>query len=387
MSINTKNDLSTKRVDFFYKLLRPIVCPPIKWWFRCGCEPLPEVEGNYLLVSNHNTNLDMIMAAASSKRVMRFVGSEHIFQKGLAAKLLMWAVSPIVRQKGGLASSTVLNVIRALRNGENICIFAEGNRSYDGRTCHVLPSTGKLAKAGGAALVTYRLERGYLTSPRWAYSIRRGGMRGRAVNVYTKEQLAQMTAEQVYSAICRDIYEDTYELQEKEPRPFKCRGQAEGLEHVLYMCPECGRIGELSSRGDNVYCKCGMKAVCDEYGWLSGTKFKRTTDWNQWQREELGEYLDGEGAAIEDKDVALYRITPDHRTEKIYTGDVKLIDGRLCFGQYSFPMAELDGVGLCGKAKMVLIYNGVHYELRSTRRINALKYVHAYEHITGRRVI
>lgn len=386
MSNNTRNDTKIKRAEFFYRLLRPIVCPPVRWWFRCDCEPLPQVEGNYLVVSNHNTNLDMIMAAASCSRPMRFVGSEHIFQKGIAAKLLMWAVSPIVRQKGGLASSTVMSVIKALRGGENIYIFAEGNRSYDGRGCHVLPSTGKLAKAGGAALVTYRLERGYLTSPRWAYSIRRGGMRGRAVNVYTKEQLADMTAEQVYSAICRDIYEDSYELQEKEPRPYRCKGLAEGLEHLLYLCPECGKAGGLSSHGDSIRCTCGMEAVYDEYGWLSGTSFEKTTDWNEWQRKKLGEYLD-EGIPIGDPGVSLYRITPDHRTEVIYTGPVELSGGVLSFDKYAFPMAELDGVGLCGKAKMVLIYGGVHYELRSTHRVNALKYVHAFEHITGRRVI
>ena len=62
-------------------------------------------------------------------------------------------------------------------------------------------------------------------------------------------------------------------------------------------------------------------------------------------------------------------------------------EGRMDFGKYSFPLEELDGVGLCGKAKMVLMYAGDHYELRSTERINALKYVHAYEYITGKQVI
>jgi len=386
MSSKPKNEPNLKRANFFYRILVPIVCPVVTWWYRCICEPMPEVDGNYLIISNHNTNVDMIMVAASCNKPMRFVGSEHIFQKGWPARLLMWAVAPIVRQKGGVASSTVMNITRALRRGENICIFAEGNRSYDGRTCHVLPSTGKLAKAGGAALITYRLERAYLTSPRWAYSLRRGGMRGRAVNVYTREQLAEMSAEQVYEAICRDIYEDTFQVQEKEPRPFKGRRLAEGLEHVLYFCPECGKAGGLSTKDNMLFCTCGMRAVYDEYGSLNGTKFKKTTDWNDWQRKKLGEYLES-GEVIGDPDVTLYKITPDHRTEPIYRGAAELSEGRLTFGGYSFPMEELEGVGLCGKAKMVLIYAGDHYELRSEQRINALKYVHAYEHITGRQVI
>ena len=85
--------------------------------------------------------------------------------------------------------------------------------------------------------------------------------------------------------------------------------------------------------------------------------------------------------------MSLYKITPDHRTEHIYSGPVTLANGRMDFGKYSFPLEELDGEGLCGKAKMVLMYAGDHYELRSTVRINALKYVHAYEYITGKQVI
>ena len=196
-----------------------------------------------------------------------------------------------------------------------------------------------------------------------------------------------MSAEQVYEAICRDISEDTFELQEREPRPFKGKRPAEGLEHVLYCCPECGKIGGLSTKDDMLECNCGMKARFDEYGLLQGTKFSRITDWNDWQKQKLGEYMQQEGFAFGDKNVSLYKITPDHRTELVYTGPSELKDGSLILGEYSFPVDELDGVGVCAKAKIVLMYAGNHYELRSTDRMNALKYIHAYEHISGNRVI
>ena len=82
MSVNKKTEPNLKRANFFYRLLTPIVCPVINLWYNSKSEPLPEIDGNYLIISNHNTNVDMIMVAASCKRPMRFVGSEHIFQKG-----------------------------------------------------------------------------------------------------------------------------------------------------------------------------------------------------------------------------------------------------------------------------------------------------------------
>ena len=67
MNSKTKNEPNLKRADFFYGLLRPIVYPVVNRWYGCKSEPLPEIDGNYLIISNHNTNVDMIMVAGSCK--------------------------------------------------------------------------------------------------------------------------------------------------------------------------------------------------------------------------------------------------------------------------------------------------------------------------------
>ena len=47
----------------------------------------------------------------------------------------------------------------------NVCVFPEGNRTWDGVTAKFLPSIGKLARSSGASLVTYKLTGGYFASP------------------------------------------------------------------------------------------------------------------------------------------------------------------------------------------------------------------------------
>ena len=79
-------------------------------------------------------------------RQMYFVGSEHISRWKFFYKLIRFIFAPIMRYKGSVASQTVLEVLRKTRSGENVCIFAEGNRSWDGLTNPILPSTGKMAK-------------------------------------------------------------------------------------------------------------------------------------------------------------------------------------------------------------------------------------------------
>lgn len=43
-----------------------------------------------------------------------------------------------------------------------VCIFPEGNRSFNGLTGDILPTIGRVAGRCGMKLVTYRIEGGYL---------------------------------------------------------------------------------------------------------------------------------------------------------------------------------------------------------------------------------
>jgi 1-acyl-sn-glycerol-3-phosphate acyltransferase len=95
---------------------------------------------------------------------MYFVGSEHISRWGRIYKLLQYCFAPIMRPKGALASTTVIEMLRKVRGGANVCLFAEGVRSWDGAPAPILPSTGKMVKSARCGLVTYRITGGYFVS-------------------------------------------------------------------------------------------------------------------------------------------------------------------------------------------------------------------------------
>ena len=182
-----------RRHIFVWKALRPLarlIC-----WIKFGfTSEVSRVRGPFLLMSNHVTNWDPILVACSFPEQAYFVTSEHLLRAGLGGKLVGWLQSPIPRQKSGNAATTVLTMMRYLRRGLNVCVFPEGNRTWDGVTAEFLPSIAKLARTSGAALVTYKLTGGYFASPRWAgNSIRRGKMHGATVRVYSPEELRAMS--------------------------------------------------------------------------------------------------------------------------------------------------------------------------------------------------
>ena len=112
--------------------------------FAFTYEPPEALPAPFIAVANHNCDMDPFLMGISMPQ-MYFVASEHIFQHPLFAAALVYVYSPIARKKGSVDASTVLEMRRRLKQGCNICIFPEGNKSLDGRTGSLHENTGKLS--------------------------------------------------------------------------------------------------------------------------------------------------------------------------------------------------------------------------------------------------
>ncbi len=161
-----------KRHVAIYRLLWFPVTLFVRLKFKFTAVPAPDIPGPYFVLANHNTDWDPMLMACSFKKHMYFVASEHLYRRGFASKMLKWELSPIALIKGSTDTVSAFNIIRTLKQGANICLFAEGNRSWNGLTGLIHPTTGRLVKALNATLVTYKLVGGYLTSPRWSRFLR-----------------------------------------------------------------------------------------------------------------------------------------------------------------------------------------------------------------------
>lgn len=202
---------------FIYRILKIIIEPFLKMKLNYSYEKAKPTSGPYIVLANHNTDYDPILVGLAFRGQMYYVASEHIFRWGFVSKLINFLVAPIPRVKAKTEIQTVMNILKRLRMGANVCMFAEGNRSFSGETGEIHPATGKLIKKSGVTLITFRLDGGYFTSPRWSKTLRRGKMSGRMVKEYSPEELKSMTSDEVIQAIRNDLYVNAYEEQEKNP--------------------------------------------------------------------------------------------------------------------------------------------------------------------------
>lgn len=370
----------------FNRVLAVIIGPFLRLIFRFHPETA-RLNGPTLVISNHVTNYDPLLVSICFPRDhMHFVASEHLFRKGLISKFLRYVFDPIPRRKGSSGADTVMSSMRKLRAGRSVCIFAEGECNWDGITGNIFPATGRMAKMSGATLVTFRLEGGYLTAPRWGKGVRRGRMAGRVVGVYTPEQLKEMDKDAITALIQRDISENTWENQAKNPIRYRHRRRAENLQTVLYACPQCGETGRLSSKGKHLLCGCGAKWEFTELGTFAPAQpFETIAQWDVWQKQLVAEKADAGALAFRDPDVTVTEIQGDHGQDFLSQGELYLENGCLCCGSARFPLENVDDMALVQSRILLISVGSRYFQLRAKRSCCLRKYLAVWKHLTRAR--
>ncbi len=375
------NNSNPKGKQTLYRILAAIVSPFFRAAFGYTYEK-HKLDGPALVVSNHVTNYDPILVGmAFPKDNMRFVASEHLFRLGFVSKLLRFVFDPISRRKGTSGADTAMACTRALRDGRSVCLFAEGECTWDGVTADIFPATGRLARMGNATLITFRLEGGYLTAPRWGKGIRKGRMTGRIVGIYSPEELKAMDKDAITGLIQRDIFEDTWENQAQNPIRYRNRRRAENLQTVLYACPHCQKLGQLSSRGAFFSCACGSTWEYTELGTFAPARpFENLRQWDIWQEKLLTERLESGKLRLQDDGIILSEILEDHKLRELARGKLVLENGILRCGAQVFPLCQIDDMALV-QSRTLLISSGSRYcQLKAEEPCCLRKYLAAWKH-------
>lgn len=110
-----------------------------------GRENLPR-SGGGLIVSNHQSHLDVFALGVASPRPLSYVARSSLFKPVLGPLIRSLGGFPIDREGSGVAG--LKETLRRLRGGELVLIFPEGTRSPDGELGPLKPGIAALLRAG-----------------------------------------------------------------------------------------------------------------------------------------------------------------------------------------------------------------------------------------------
>jgi 1-acyl-sn-glycerol-3-phosphate acyltransferase len=225
--------------------------------------------GPLLLVSNHPTPWDPMIVPWSAGRQVHNLGTDQLLRVPYFGWMMPY-FSMIPFKKGMKDPGALAEVERRVRRGDCCLIFAEGDRTWTGRSNPIKPGIGRLAKRLGVPVGFVRITTGHMQWPRWAKYPRTIPvvMEHRALINYPDS----VTAEEITADVARYISVDPYEV-EVPARSWGTR-LAAGLPEFMWACPHCFHQDGLElvpEDEDSVHCHgCGARWRVDLGCWLRG---------------------------------------------------------------------------------------------------------------------
>lgn len=335
----------------------------------------------YLILMNHQTPFDQFFVSMTFRRPVYFLATEDIFSMGWVSDLIRWLVAPIPIQKGNMDLRAVKTCIRVAREGGTICLAPEGNRTYHGRTLFMRPSIVSLIKSLQLPVAIFRIEGGYGVEPRWSDVVRRGRMRCLVSRVIEPEEYAEMTSDDLFALIRRELEVDEAQVSGKFIHPKN----AEFLERVVYTCPKCG-FSPFESHGDIIECQtCHSRVRHLPTKELEGVNCEFphhfVADWYDWQNDFVNhtDLLTLTNEPVFEDTVRLSRVHARKKKELLKkAAHICLYGDRITIDGEEFSFERISGLAVLGRNKLSL-YDGEGYlQLKGSKRFNALKYVNFY---------
>lgn len=382
-----------KWVRFRHKVVTALARHPLglytKWKYRIRIEPFQD-QGKrpYLILSNHQTGFDQFFVGLTFNRPVYYLASEDIFSLGWVSRLIEWLVAPISIKKQTMDLQAVKNCLRVAREGGTVCVFPEGQRTFQGKTVHINPAIAGLAKKMGLPIAIFRIEGGYGQQPRWSNVVRRGNMTSRVVRVIEPAEYENLTNEALFEILKAELTAD-------ETAPggeFFHEKNAEFLERVVYTCPDCG-LTTWESEGELIHClKCGKTVRHLPNKELEGVEapfpYRSVAQWYEAQ-ENLVNSLDTPAMTqtpLWEETASIHLVhSGSHKELMEKDAAICLYGDRIAVGHRQFLFDRIGALTILGKNKLNIYDGGDIYQVKGGPRFNGLKYLnfyHRYKNLT-----
>jgi 1-acyl-sn-glycerol-3-phosphate acyltransferase len=137
-----------------------------KLWFRFRCEGRNHVPaaGPVLIVSNHQSHLDPVLAGVACPRQLRALARKSLFVGPLGWMIRSLGAVPVDR--GGSGISGIKAILKMLGDGDAVIVFPEGTRSHDGQLQPFQAGFAAIARRSKAAIVPVAIHGAFEALPR-----------------------------------------------------------------------------------------------------------------------------------------------------------------------------------------------------------------------------
>lgn len=300
---------------------------------------IKNVNGPFVVIANHQCAYDFVNLIGAAKRPMTFVLSNS-FYNSLPFKGIFDGLGVIPKQQFQTSISEMKRIKAVIDNGEALVIYPAGLMCEDGLSTPIPRATYKFLKWLGADVYAARTSGSYFAMPKWTSGFRPGVTNMDIYKLFDSEELAKMSVAEVKARTEEAMLFDAYREQEKLKIKYSNNDDINGLEDVLYMCPNCD--SEFSMRvkdRSTIYCmECGFEETSDEYALLHNSKgiggeVRYVSDWSRRTYDKMKSQIEEDGSYTLTSQTAIQMLDRDkHKFVDVGSGtltvspsDVRLV--------------------------------------------------------------
>ena len=296
---------------------------------KIGRNDIKNKEGAFLLIANHQCALDFVNLIGATSRPMTFVLSKSFFST-LPIQGVLKKMGIIPKQQFQTTVSDMKKMKAVVEAGDPLAIYPAGLMCEDGLSTPVPKATYKFLKWMNVDVYMARTEGSYFVMPKWSKKLRPGKTTMDITLLFTKEELAELSLEEIQKRTDAVLLYDAYRDQEQHPYHYAGCEDIRGLENVLYLCPHCG--GEYTMKVADksvITCSaCGFSQTMDKQGFFHcedrEKEIRYVSDWSRRIYRQMEQSLAEEPAMQMQADV-IFRMVDERKHKMVDVGEGNIL--------------------------------------------------------------
>ena len=323
--------------------------------FKFSTHGMEKVKGQpCLILMNHSSFIDLMMVSRIFyPRPYGIVCTSDGF---VGKEWLMRLLGCIPTQKFVSDVTLIRDMEYMLKvKKASVLMYPEASYSFDGTATPLPRKMGVLLKKLGVPVVTVITQGAFARDPLYnGLQKRKVRTSARVTCLATAEEIKTKTVRELDEMLDAAFSFDNFAWQRDNNVQITEPFRADGLERILYKCPNCGTEGEMVGSRITLCCgHCGKTWELDTLGQLKAiqgeTEHSHIPDWYAWERAEVRRELE-DGSYRLETDVnigmmvdfkAIYMVGTGHLS---HTQEGFRLTG--CDGKLSYEQGALACYGL-----------------------------------------
>jgi hypothetical protein len=252
-----------------------------------GSDPLPKPP--FVIVANHGTFFDPWIVGHFNRYPTAIMCNDDAFRGGPVTRWYLNGIGAFPKKKGASDFRAMKKTLSFLAAGLPVCIFPEGQTTWDGQTQLLYKGIEKIIRHSRVPLVMVRMSGNFLTKPWWAERTRKGRIEC-LFKTLSPDHIQSLSENDLFLAMKAFITHNDIKANAAAGALFSGNHLAEGLQRFVWICMNCESEDTLVMKGDAARCTaCGaswsMNALCRFSPLKNGVRsFSDLHDWSQWHK-------------------------------------------------------------------------------------------------------